>query len=117
MANGKTGVTIRIVSNHCAAMADGIHAGAVAEVKRAAFEIEAAGKAKAPVRTGLLRRSITTQTTEGGLRAEIGPSVQYGPMVEFGTRHMGARPYMRPAAELVYPRFIDRLKVVLRSPK
>jgi hypothetical protein len=39
--------------------------------------------------------------------------VLYGKFVEFGTRRMGARPYMRPAAEQVLPGFADAVKRAL----
>lgn len=47
-------------------------------------------------------------------------SVEYGTrpvrkFVEYGTRRMGARPYLRPAAEAVLPRFAERVKAVLRG--
>jgi HK97 gp10 family phage protein len=112
---GATGVTIRIVSNKLASTAAGQHAETLAAVSRAGFAIEAAGKAKAPVLTGTLRRSIHTVLSNGGATATVGPSVNYGIFVEFGTRRMGARPYMRPAAELVFPRFVDEIKAITRK--
>ena len=109
-----SGVTIRVVFNKLPQVATGLHAGAVAEVAKAAHDIEAAAKAKVPVRTATLQRSIHTVISAGGLTATVGPSVDYGAYVEFGTRHMGARPYMRPAAEAVYPRFTDAMKALTR---
>ena len=50
---------------------------------------------------------------ESGLTGIVGPSVLYGKFVEFGTRHMGARPYMRPAAEQVLPKFAAAVKRAL----
>jgi HK97 gp10 family phage protein len=64
--------------------------------------IETAAKERAPVRTGTLRRSISTKITHSdhsSAVASVGPSVDYGVHVEFGTRHMAAQPYMRPAYE------------------
>ena len=110
----QSGVQIRVVFNNCAKAAAGIHAGAVAEVAKAAHDIEAAAKAKVPVRTATLQRSIHTVVSAGGLTATVGPSVAYSAFVEFGTRHMAARPYMRPAAEAVYPRFTDAMKALTR---
>jgi HK97 gp10 family phage protein len=78
------------------------------------YAVEAAAKAKAPVLTGTLRRSIHTVISLGGLRAVVGPSVGYGADVELGTRHMAARPYLRPAYELVVPKVVDQLKALLR---
>lgn len=80
-----------------------------------AFRIEAGAKAKAPVDTGALRNSIYTECggqksgTPGdnpfpspkGSDAHVGPSVEYGLFVEFGTRHMGAQPFLVPAVREV----------------
>ena len=82
-------------------------------IERGARLIEATAKGKAPVATGTLRRSIHTVLSNGGLTATVGPSVEYAPYVEFGTRHRGARPFMRPAAELHIPRIVDDVKRAL----
>ncbi|MBO0586118.1 HK97-gp10 family putative phage morphogenesis protein [Sporosarcina sp. E16_8] len=55
-----------------------------------------------PVRTGKLKESITKDEVVDG-KIQIGPS-QQGPafrahFVEFGTRKMSARPFMRPTFE------------------
>jgi HK97 gp10 family phage protein len=65
-----------------------------------AMPIANEAKALCPVKTGTLRRSIITEiTTSTSTRAiaSIGPTVDYGIYVEFGTRHMAAQPFMRPA--------------------
>ncbi len=69
-------------------------------VRAAAFAVEAHAKTRAPVRTGRLRNSITTDVVKP-LEAIVGPGVKYGKFVEFGTRYMAPRPYLRPAAEVV----------------
>jgi HK97 gp10 family phage protein len=114
---GKTGATIRVVYNNLPKLPAEIKTGVKAEIHRAGFDIEARAKAKVPVLTGTLRRSITTQLENDGMTAVVGPSVEYGIYVEFGTRRMGARPYMRPAAEAVYPQFTDNVKALLRGLK
>src|SRR4051812_27814699 len=110
---GKTGVTIRIVSNRLPEMPALIRAAVIAEVQKATYGVEAKSKALAPVKTGTLRRSIHSVFENGGLTGLGGPSVLYGKFVEFGTRRMGARPYMRPAAEQVLPGFADAVKRAL----
>lgn len=112
---GQTGVTIKVVFNKLPAYTAALHAGAVAEVERSAREIQGAAMARAPVLTGTLRRSIHTVLSGGGLTATVGPSVAYAIFVEKGTRHMPARPYMQPAAELVLPRFTDRMKALIKG--
>jgi hypothetical protein len=110
---GQTGVTLRVVSNRLPAMSSALRAAVVDQVATSSFDVQARAQAVVPVRTGTLRRSIHVLFANGGLRASIGPSVTYGPPVEFGTRFMAARPYMRPAAALVLPRFADALKRLL----
>lgn len=110
----KTAVTLRLASNHLPAVTKAMDAAVTDEIKRAGFEIEAAAKGRVPVLTGTLRRSIHTVISNGGQTATVGPSVNYGIYVELGARGRSGRPYMRPAAELVYPKFVDRLKGALR---
>jgi len=112
-----TGVTVRIVSNKLPQMPAAIKAICVQEVQKAAFRIEADAKAKVAVKTGTLRRSIHTVISNGGLTGIVGPSVLYGKFVEFGTRRMGARPYMRPAAEKQLPAFAAAIKSALGGLK
>ena len=112
---GGTGVTVRVVSNRLPAISAQLRPLVADEVKRATFDIEARAKARTPVRTGTLRRSIASVFENGGLTGRVGPSVLYGKFVEFGTRRMGARPFMRPAAEAVLPRFAERVKAALRG--
>ena len=68
-------------------------------VAKTAHDIEADAKSLAPVDTGTLRNSISTTIGNGGLSAEIGPTVHYAPYLEYGTRRMAPQPYMGPAAE------------------
>lgn len=114
---GRTGVTVIVKSNRLPEMPAVIHAAVVGEVKKATYDVEAKSKAIAPVKTGLLRRSIHSVFENGGLTGLVGPSVLYGKFVEFGTRRMGARPYMRPAAEQVLPKFVDDVKRALGGLK
>ena len=55
------------------------------------------------VDTGRLRQSIGVQRVgEGHYR--VGTNVQYAPLLEFGTRRMAARPFIRPSLEKVRAR-------------
>jgi HK97 gp10 family phage protein len=114
---GSTGVTVRVVSNRLPQVPAQVRTLLSQEVAKAAHEIEARSKALAPVKTGLLRRSIHTVMAANGQSATVGPSVEYGAYVEFGTRRMGARPYMRPAAEQVLPQFAAAVKAALAGLK
>lgn len=59
---------------------------------------ESFAKALCPVDTGRLRNSITHQQISSDTEV-VGSNVEYAPYVELGTSKMGARPFIRPAAE------------------
>lgn len=65
---------------------------AVLAVKRTLFAIEADGKVLAPVDTGTLEGSISTDVDPDGLGGEVGPTVDYGDDVEHGTQPHVIRP-------------------------
>lgn len=69
------------------------------DLAKRAVLVERTAKHLAPVRTGLLRSSITWRLDKDsrGLLAIIGSNVKYAPYLELGTIHMSARPYLRPA--------------------
>ena len=87
--------------------------------------IEAQAKSLAPIDTGRLAGSITTQSrsegttpqppattidtvnkpTEGNV-AVVGTNVEYAPYVEFGTIRTPAQPFMRPALDLARGRVL-----------
>lgn len=86
---------------------------AAAAVMKAAHDIEGLAKRVVPVDTGNLKNSIQV-AEDGPLAATIGPrGVEYDYYVEMGTRRMGARPYMRPAAEHVRPAFITAMEQII----
>lgn len=111
----QTGVTIRILSNKLPTTAAAYRSGAVVSVEKAGRGIEAAAKARVHVITGTLRRSITTAISNGGLTASVGPSVEYGLYEELGSRGRGPHPFMRPAAELVFPLFEEEIAALARK--
>jgi HK97 gp10 family phage protein len=113
----ETAVTIRVVSNRLPELEAAVQAQVKVQVQKSTFDVEARAKQLSPVLTGMLRRSIHSVFENGGLKGICGPSVDYGKYVELGTRRMGARPYMRPAAEYVLPRFADELKRILGGLK
>ena len=49
--------------------------------------------------TGTTKRSIGLAITDGGLSAEVEPTTEYSPYLEYGTRFMEAQPFVRPAYE------------------
>lgn len=66
-------------------------------VRQNGAEMHAMSIAKAPADTGNLRRSIELDIKDGGMTAEVEPTAEYAPYVEYGTRFMSAQPYIRPA--------------------
>lgn len=67
-----------------------------------ALIVQNSAKRKAPYKTGNLRRSIHIEprvSNRGMAAVEVGTNVEYGHYLEFGTRYMAARPYLRPALD------------------
>jgi HK97 gp10 family phage protein len=88
---------------------------ASAVVRKASFDVEGQAKGRAPVDTGALKNSISTEFEDGGLTGIIAPHVEYAAYVEYGTKRMSAQPYMTPAAESVAPAFIAAMKQMLQE--
>ena len=74
-------------------------------IAKAAADIEAQAKARAPVDTGLLKNSINQQPPEDPLRRVVESPVNYSVYLEYGTSRAPAQPYMTPAVEMVKPSF------------
>lgn len=68
-------------------------------VQKTAHDIAGTAQALAPVDTGALRSSIGVDSSASGLTAVIGPTVSYGPFLEYGTSRMAPRAFMGPAAD------------------
>lgn len=83
-------------------------------VRKTALDVEATAKAFAPVDTGALRNSIGTDVTGDGrfgqVEAEVGPTVNYGAYVEFGTSRTAPAAYLGPALDRHSPGFVAALE-------
>ncbi len=66
--------------------------------------------AEHPTTTGDTARSITLTMSDGGLTATVAPGTEYSMYLEYGTRFMPAQPFVKPAFEIVKPKFLDDLK-------
>lgn len=97
-----------VVRNHTRAASAAVHRRAELATKKAAYDIEGHAKTRAPVRTGHLKTSI--QASGHGLDWRVDSPANYSLYVEFGTRHMGAQPYLLPASESVKPSFIAAMR-------
>lgn len=46
--------------------------------------------------TGETKRSVDLKIEDGGMTASSGPTTEYAPYLEYGTRFMGAQPFIKP---------------------
>lgn len=49
--------------------------------------------------TGTTKGSVALEISDGGMTAESGPTTEYSPYLEYGTRFMDAQPFVKPALE------------------
>lgn len=84
-------------------------------VRKATLETEARGKARAAVRTGFMRNSITSDfqgSNRDIAQGEAGPEANYAWFVENGTERQAPQPFMGPAADEVEPTFYAALEAI-----
>lgn len=85
-------------------------------VRKVAADVQRDAQAFAPVDTGNLRGSISTDITGDGrnahITAEIGPTAAYGAHVEFGTSRRGPAAFMGPALDRNTPQFVAAMEQV-----
>ncbi|MEM1524587.1 MAG: HK97 gp10 family phage protein [Nitrososphaerales archaeon] len=83
----------------------------VEEMSERAYQI---ARERVPVRTGYLRSTIykTKAPFLGRYTFILGAYADYAGFVEFGTRKMRARPYLRPAIDEVRKIALERLKAI-----
>jgi len=76
-------------------------------VRASTLRTEQIGKAGAPVRTGHLRSSITSDFDSGPnhIIGETGPTASYSHFVHNGTSRQAPNPFMDRAADVVEPMF------------
>ncbi len=58
--------------------------------------------------------SVNTVLTDDGMTASVGPTTNYSPYVEYGTRFMQAEPAVRPAFEAQVPIFKRDMEAIMR---
>lgn len=49
--------------------------------------------------TGTTKRSIDVEISHDGFAIDVGPTTEYAPYLEHGTRFMEAQPFVKPAYE------------------
>lgn len=110
MADGVR-ITWKVVDNDFPKIIAGMEAKAEQFVAKAAMDIEAHAKSRAPVDTGTLKNSIqATRVGDAHWRVVVG--ADYGMYVEWGTVHMAAQPFFQPAIQAVTPTFLRALRTV-----
>lgn len=70
---------------------------------------------KAPVDTGTLKRSIMASVSEDGMEGTVTATAEYAAYVEYGTRFMNAKPYMKPAADEIRPEFQAAVRDLVKN--
>ncbi|GLY08268.1 HK97-gp10 family putative phage morphogenesis protein [Actinoplanes sp. NBRC 101535] len=87
-----------------------------AVVKKCGFQVEALAKGFAPVDTGALKNSISTEFDGdgrfGAMTADIGSDLKYSGFVEYGTRRMAPQSYLGPALDRVEPDFVAAAEAI-----
>lgn len=96
---GDHSVLLQVQEDNAREIAEAIATQTAAALETVGLLAEGYAKKKCPVDTGRLRNSITHTVDSTALEAFIGTNVEYAPHVELGTRHMDARPFLRPAAQ------------------
>lgn len=81
-------------------------------VTKTAIDLQAHAQANAPIDTGTLRNSIQARRV-GPAAWEVTVGADYGVHVEWGTRHMAAQPYLRPAITATSPAFLAAMRRVM----
>lgn len=66
------------------------------------------------VKSGDLRRSITVRPVNKWTY-EVGTNLFYAPYVEYGTRRMGAKPYIKPVLDNNSERIVSELTALIRG--
>lgn len=107
---------VRALGSRLQTVGGRIGAPAAQAIRRTALAIEADAKALAPVDTGNLRNSISSEVTGdgrfGAITAEIGPTAEYGIYQEFGTSRMAAQPFLGPAFDRQAPAYAAALSEI-----
>lgn len=64
--------------------------------------------------TGQTKRSIHRETEDGGFSVSVGPTTEYAPYLEYGTRYMDAQPFIYPSLEEQFAKFKSDMKKLVK---
>ena len=84
-------------------------------VAKTALDLEASAKRPTKIfkhPTGPTMNSIGTDISGDRLSAEVGPTTNYSPYLEYGTSRMAAEPFMGPALDEVTPGFVSAMEQI-----
>ncbi|MFK7695402.1 HK97-gp10 family putative phage morphogenesis protein [Paenibacillus sp. HJGM_3] len=84
-------------------------------VKTSATRIRKAAQTRIRVDTGKMKKTIRVKYSSDGLSAEIGPNSPFAHLVEFGTTHSPAYPFMTPTAEEQKPLYVKDMEAALKA--
>lgn len=99
----------RVVLNNWPAIQANMLSGAEAATAKAALDMEAGMKTRAPIDTGFLRSSIQARKV-GPAHWRVTVGAEYGIYLEYGTRHMQAQPFFFPTVAEVTPAFMAAMR-------
>lgn len=91
------------------------------ELTKTAYDIEKTAKqnikTNKTVDTGRLLGSVKTKTkkSNGSVEAEVGTNVEYANYIEYGTRKMGAKPFLNPAFDSETAGLDQRIRQAIRN--
>lgn len=86
-------------------------------VKKNGSAMTTKAQKRALVDTGQLRRSIKTESLDGGFASRTKPEANYAPYIEYGTRFSSAVPFLKPAYDIQKKIFIKDLSALLKKVK
>ena len=96
-------MNVRILENNKDIILEALDDAIDEAMKTIGIQAENYARANAPVDTGRLRNSITSQVLKGENAVLIGTNVEYAPYQELGTSKMGAcnhgKGFLRPAID------------------
>ena len=64
--------------------------------------------------TGQTKRSVNLEIKDGGMTADSGPTTEYSPYLEYGTRFMEAQPFVRSALAEQEKKFKSDMQKLVR---
>ncbi|RBR62933.1 HK97 gp10 family phage protein [Enterococcus faecalis] len=67
-----------------------------------------------PVRSGYLKRSETPSIKDDGMTGEVEAMADYSAYVEYGTRYMYGRFYMKKGHTAAAKRFLDNMEALVK---